>query len=380
MVTGIGSVADRVREATAILRARGETMSPRGGPVPLEFIEMQAEGIERISMVFPLFFIAVTGLVVFMTITRMIESERGQIGTLKTLGYRQDQIVAKYVFFTLIASVIGVALGIVVGHFGVAEVIVRSITNNYGIPHVSGSTPFVGLVSVLTLIGFCLAVTGFTALHTVRQNPAKLLVGKAPKIGGKILLERIPFLWKPLPFRYKSSLRNIFRYRVRFFMTVFSMAFSTALVFCGIALAFSLEHAAPEMMDSIRPISTIIVLAAIFLNAMVIYNITSINIDERNREIATLKVLGYKNFEVCGYVFREIFLLTIIGVAAGLPIGFLAMGFFFDYLQFGGTQYIYWYVWFITTVLSFTALALADLLLFRKIHKIDMNTSLKVVE
>ena len=163
-------------------------------------------------------------------------------------------------------------------------------------------------------------------------------------------------------------------------MTVFSMAFSTALVFCGMALAFSLEHAAPEMMDSIRPISTIIVLAAIFLNAMVIYNITSINIDERKREIATLKVLGYKNVEVCGYVFREIFLLTIIGVAAGLPIGFATMGFFFDYLEFGGTEYIYWYVWLITTILSFTALALADLLLFRKIHQIDMNTSLKVVE
>jgi len=113
---------------------------------------------------------------------------------------------------------------------------------------------------------------------------------------------------------------------------------------------------------------------------MVIYNITNINIDERKREIATLKVLGYRPLEVCGYVFREIFLLTIIGVAFGLPAGYFVMDFFFQYLEFGGIQYVNWYVWIITLVLSFVSLAMADLLLFKKIHKIDMNTSLKVVE
>jgi len=375
MVSGIGSVPPRMRYAIEAARAAGTHTEENLG-----FIYMQALGIERISFVFPLFFIAVTCLVVFMTITRMIESERGQIGTLKTLGYRQDQIVAKYIFFTLVASVIGVGLGMLLGHYGMASVIFHSIRNFYGLPNVADNVPLVGLTIMLVMVAFSLAVTGFTALHVARHRPSKLLMGKSPKVGGKILLERIPFIWRPLPFRYKSSLRNIFRYRVRFFMTVFSMMFSTALVFCGMALSFAIALSEPAMIDTIRPISTIIVLAAIFLNAMVIYNITNINIDERKREIATLKVLGYRPLEVCGYVFREIFLLTIIGVAFGLPAGYFVMDFFFQYLEFGGIQYVNWYVWIITLVLSFVSLAMADLLLFKKIHKIDMNTSLKVVE
>jgi len=378
MVSGIGGVPPRMRTAIELLRDAGENKSPSG--YYLDAIYGQAVGIERISMVFPLFFIAVTCLVVFMTITRMIESERSQIGTLKTLGYRQDSIVAKYIYFTLLASVIGVILGILLGHFGVAWVIYRSISSHYGLaPNVVG-TPFIGLTVMFIMIGFNLAVTGFTVLFVVRQQPSKLLTGKAPKVGGKILLERIPFIWKPLPFRYKSSLRNMFRYRVRFFMTVFSMMFSTALVFCGMALSFSMQHTNPEMMETIRPIAVIVVLAAIFLNALVIYNITNINIDERKREIATLKVLGYRPVEVCGYVFREIFLITLVGVAIGLPAGFWAMDFIFGYLEFGSVSYLNWYVWIITFALALTSLALADFLLFRKINKIDMNASLKVVE
>jgi len=111
---------------------------------------------------------------------------------------------------------------------------------------------------------------------------------------------------------------------------------------------------------------------------MVIYNITNINIEERKREIATLRVLGYRNIEVCGYVFREIFLMAVVGVLAGLPVGYFIMSFLFDYLAFGGAQYVNWYVWIIAALLSFISIALADLLLFRKIHKIDMNGALKV--
>ena len=382
MVGGLGSVPPRMRAAVEYMQNEGKTgvTGSDGTWYDFAFILGQADGIERISIVFPIFFILVTSLVVFMTITRMIESERGQIACLKTLGYRQDSIVAKYIYFTLVATILGVVAGILLGHFGFATVIYNSVVAHWDMPNITANTPFVGIAMMLIMVAFSLAVAGFTALHVARQRPSKLLQGKAPVAGGRILFERIPFLWKPLPFRYKSSLRNIFRYRTRFVMTVFSMAFSTALVFCGMALSFSMEQYNPALMDTIRPIATIVVLAAICLNSMVIYNITNINIDERKREIATLKVLGYRNIEVSGYIFREIFILTLMGVIIGLPVGYFTMDAIFTFLRFGSSEYVDWYVWVLTAVLSLTSLALADLLLFRKIHKVDMNTSLKVVE
>jgi len=163
-------------------------------------------------------------------------------------------------------------------------------------------------------------------------------------------------------------------------MTVFSMLFSTVLVFMGTALSFAVEYSDAGLIATIRPISTMIIILAAMLNVLVIYNITNINIEERRREIATLKVLGYRNIEVVGYIFREIFLLTIIGVIIGLPIGYFSMGVVFEFLQFGGNQYVNWYVWIIVTIVSFLSLALADLLLFKKIHRTDMNGSLKSIE
>jgi len=250
----------------------------------------------------------------------------------------------------------------------------------FNIPTTSLPFPWFGFGIALIITAFAVSVAVITLWVAVRHKPSELLRGRAPRTGGRILLERIPFLWRILPFRYKSTMRNIFRYRVRFFMTVFSMMFSTALVFCGMSLIFAIEGTMPEMAETVRPITAFIVLAAIALNSMIIFNITSINIDERRREIATLKVMGYRNTEVVGYVFREIFFLTIIGVLIGLPIGLGLIYYIFEYLNFipGSLELVDWYVWIITMVLSFAALGLADLLLFRKIHRTDMNGSLKV--
>jgi putative ABC transport system permease protein len=134
------------------------------------------------------------------------------------------------------------------------------------------------------------------------------------------------------------------------------------------------------MIDAIKPISTIIVVFAVLLNALVIYNLTNINIDERVREIATLKVLGYANGEVAGYIFREVFLLSALGILIGLPTGYLLMHFMFTFLKFGGVEFVEWYVWLISCALSLVSIALADVLLFRKIRKVDMNSSLKIME
>ena len=390
IVGGFGSVAPRIRHTVRNAIANSPTNTypytcPEGAfcPQPGYFDEAlhTALGIERISYVFPIFFVIVTCLVVFMTITRLVETEKAQIACLKTIGYNKIQIIGKYLLFTFIASLLGIGLGVIFGRFVVHPVIFNSIITHHDMP--LAANPFslyTTVVSILTLF-FAMLVTFSTAIHVARKSPTTLLSGGAPKQGGKILLERIPFIWKLMPFRYKSTLRNIFRYRIRLLTTIFSMIFSTALVFAGIALYFGLRGSNPGLLDTIRPITAIIVIAAVFVNVLVIFNITNINIDERKREIATLKVLGYRNVEVSGYIFREIFITTFIGIVIGLPVGYFFMSFIFDFfLMYGALEFVDWYVWIITTVLSFSSLAIVDLLLFRKIHQTDMNSSLKTVE
>jgi len=168
---------------------------------------------------------------------------------------------------------------------------------------------------------------------------------------------------------------------MRFFVTIFTVIFATALVFCGMGLSFGLQYTTtPEIMETIRPISSVIVIAAVILNALVIYNITNINIEERRREIATLRVLGYHSGEVSSYIFREIFILTLVGIIIGLPVGYHFMDYIFSYLGFGDIEFVGWFVWLIVAILSFSSLAIANLLLFRKIQSIDMNSSLKIAE
>lgn len=386
LVGGVGALSPRIRATHEYLRNSidWEALTEAEYAFYTEWlygIEFAANGMEQLSFVFPAFFILVTCLVVFMTITRMIETERVQIGIMKTLGYSRHYIVFKYMAFTLVAGIIGNVIGVVLAHYAVQPVLFNAVISHFSLD--SGTAPAVpvfDMVTALLMLGFMLGVTGFTVHRIADAKPARLLRPRSPKAGGKIIIEHFPALWNRLAFRYKSSLRNIFRYRVRLFMTVFSMLFSTALVFMGLALSFAMEYTDPEIMGAIRPISSMIIVCAVLLNAMVIYNITNINIDERRREIATLKVLGYRNIEVVGYVYREILMLTVIGVVLGLPVGYGLMAMLFDMLDFGGIQYVKWYVWVITTALTLTSLALADLLLFRKIHKTDMVGCLKHIE
>lgn len=380
-IGGLGAVAPRMRLTRNYLL---ETMGENATDYDLQLLyemDLLATRMSAMSFAFPGLFILVTVLVVFMTLTRMVETERTQIGCLLTMGYSKTHVQTKYLTFTGLATLAGCVVGVLVGHFVFYPIFFASAVQSFTLPNLPPTAPTFGLVAALITLAFTLLTTFFTVMKTMQSRPATLLRGRAPKVGGKVFLEHLPFLWRPLPFRYKSALRNIFRYRVRFFTTVASMVFSTALVFCGIAMSLSLEYTnAPELVETIRPISSIIVIFAVLLNAMVIYNITNINIDERKREIATLKVLGYKNTEVCGYIFREIFMLTIIGVVIGLPVGYTLIGFMFDFIGFGNIEFVNWYVWLLTGILALSSLALANLLLFRKVHKINMNSSLKTVD
>ena len=375
IVGGFGSLAPRIRNTVGNVQTDYTT----GTFDPVLDVAL---GIERISYVFPIFFVIVTCLVVFMTITRLVETEKPQIACLKTMGYTKMQITGKYLLFTLVASILGNTLGVIFGRFVVHNVIFNSVMVHFNLPEATPNpfSVYTLVVAIMTLL-FAMLVTFATSMHTARKNPTTLLGGGGPKQGGKILLERIRPIWNFFPFRHKSTLRNIFRYRIRLFTTVFSMIFSTALVFAGIALYFGVAGINPQLLDTIRPITTIVVISAVFVNVLVIFNITNINIDERKREIATLKVLGYRNVEVSGYIFREIFILTFFGVILGLPSGYYFMYFIFEFFDMpGAIDFVEWYSWIIVTVLSFSSLAIVNLLLFKKIHNTDMNGSLKTVD
>jgi len=370
---GIGSLAPRLRDGIYYL----ENLHDR----ELSHYRLVADGIETVTLFLPAFFIVVTILVVYVSITRLIEHERGMMGTLASLGFNKAGILFKYVLMVTIATLLGTILGIILGHFFVSPLLFRVIAEQFNIPDtVLPVFPWFGIIASIITVVFSVLMTIILGMLALKGAPCQLLRPKAPKVGAKILLERMRLLWKVLPFRYKSSLRNIFRYKVRLCLTVFSVIFTTALVFASFALPSAIGATNPAIMDLIHPVSSLIAVAAVALGVLVMYNIININIEERKREIATLMVLGYKNIEVTGYIFREVLFLTILGLLPGLPIGFLFMRFLFEEMAFGGIQYIGWYVWIVCAVVILASLAFTFLLLYKKILKTDMTSSLKSVD
>ena len=374
LITGIGLLAPSIRSAVDIMVADGV---PRQMLAEIEFV---ADGVERLAIVFPNLFSAVVALVVYMTITRLVESERSQIGTLSSLGYSRHRIVSAYLPFTAVGCIVGGGLGLLAGYFLAAPLLYDIVQDNFGLPDAGQVIPWVGIFTSLGLLLLMLLVTALAATATARTKPTLLFTPKAPPAGKQLLLERWEGFWNWLAYRHKSTIRNIVRYRVRFFLTVFSMLLSTLIVFAGLSLASALSESNPELNDTMGPISAMLVIAAVIINTLVVYNITNINIEERVREIATLKVLGYRNVEVAGYVFREIQWLAILGIIVGMPLGYLTMYWIFDYLRFGGVEFISWWVWPVTLVLSGASLIFAFTLLYPRLINTDMNGSLKTVE
>ena len=162
-------------------------------------------------------------------------------------------------------------------------------------------------------------------------------------------------------------------------MTVIAVAFSTALVLAGLALLdLCLFHGINS--PSVMAVAVVVVVFAGLLTAVVIYTLTNINISERNREIATLMVLGYHDREVAGYIYREVYIDTAVGILFGYPLSALLIWAVFGVMGMGTLGGVSWFVWLIApfVVLAFTAFV--TLLLRRKIIKIDMNESLKAIE
>lgn len=525
-------------------------------------MSINADKVVAIAGIFPLFFIAVAALVAFSTIVRMVDEDRAQIGTLRSLGYRGARIVGKYIFYSIAACVLGLIGGIPLGLTILPLVIWNAYGSMYALP------AFVFTANWLLISLVIVAALGATALVTVlacrssiKETPAQIMQPRAPKPGKRILLERIRPLWAILPFKYKATFRNIFRFKRNLIMTVLAVAGCSALILAGFGMlnstaavtdlqfneiysydltlgvspnytenaelteflenknhieiskergmllfddnsentnivsaderlndyidlgnafdknsvliskgaadslgitvgdtvtarsadgmlgrfeitgvvtlysecwlfvgqnvyadvygAYELNSllidsgiaeadqsetaeklyeldcvtgvtftsAERKLFDNLsETISLIVVVLIACAGALVIivlYNLTNINIGERKKEIATLKVLGYRRREVAGYVFREIFILVVLGIFFGIGLGWALLAFILNSIQAPYLLFptvIYWWSYLISAGLTIVFSGLVDLILLPKLNKIDMAESMKAVD
>ena len=207
--------------------------------------DMNVKSIETIANVFPLIFFLVAALVSLTTMTRMVEEQRGQSGTLRALGYSKFDIIKQYVVYVVLATFFASILGM----YGGTQLLPRIIMFLYStlMFDIVQSTIIVNELSVtLQTLFLSVFVTLFATLSVclteLNQVPAVLMRPKSPKIGKRILLERMTFIWKRLSFNQKVTMRNIFRYKKRFFMSVIGIAGCTGLIITGFGIKYSVTE------------------------------------------------------------------------------------------------------------------------------------------
>lgn len=338
-----------------------------------------ADKVRGIGNILMIIFIAVTLLVVLSSMMRMMDEERAQIACLKTLGYGSFDIVMRYVFFALVALAAGGGAGFFVG-YGVSWLICYVFGYSYIMPPISVIiNPGYYFLSIGVIIAVTLIAVFVLGMRLSDNAPADLLRPKPPKKGKRILLEKITFIWKRLSFKYKSSLRNVLRYKTRFLMMLVSVAVSAGLVYAGLAL-LDMCLFGNFGSSAIIGIAVVVVVFAGLLTAVVINTLTTINISEREREIATLMVLGYHDGEICGYIYREIYISTFLGIIFGYPVGIGFATLVFKTIGFGSVGNVSWFMWLLVPVIVFFFTLLVTLMLRPKIVKTKMNESLKAVE
>ena len=212
-----------------------------------------AQSIGALGTVFPLIFFLVAALVSLTTMTRMVEEQRTQIGTLKALGYSKTSIISKYIMYAFLASLAGCVIGVLIGEFTIPYFILRA----YKMAYYNLKQTVVRLnvysalaASVLAILCTCLA--SFAACYReLKSAAAELMRPKSPKVGKRILIERMKFIWDRLDFTQKAACRNLFRYKRRFFMTLFGVGGCMALLLVGFGINDSVSSMAKNQYGKI---------------------------------------------------------------------------------------------------------------------------------
>ena len=208
------------------------------------FVEYEgcANSIDALAKIFPVFFFAVAALVCLTTMTRMVDEQRINIGTLKGLGYKTSQISKKYILYALIACLTGSILGLAIGFSVFPTVIFFAYGMMYSIENIVYVFSIPIAIGITSLALIIITLSAYMACRKeLKETPAILMRPKAPKSGKRILLERVPFIWNRFSFISKVTVRNIFRYKKRFLMTVLGIAGCTALILTGFGIKDSIE-------------------------------------------------------------------------------------------------------------------------------------------
>lgn len=209
-------------------------------------ISQDTENVEKLGEVFPIVFFIIATLISLTTMSRMVEDERTEIGTLKALGYNNFQIITKYIIYSFLASSIGGILGALFGLKFFPYVIISMYQMMYDISELVIEFNVYYTLLGIGIMSFCIVGASiYTAINELKSTPNELMRPKAPKPGKRVLLEKIPLIWNKLNFTQKVTIRNMFRYKKKFLMTIIGIMGCTALIITG----FGLKDSISKIMD-----------------------------------------------------------------------------------------------------------------------------------
>lgn len=235
------------------LKAPSTYVLDRNTNIGYACFESDSEIVNAVAKVFPVFFILVAALVCMTTMNRMVEEQRTQIGTLKALGYSEWTIMKKFMVYSGSAALIGCATG-----YGIGTVVFpKVIWKAYGMMYLNLPLKYIfswplALISLIAALACSIGTTWLTCRHELQETAANLMRPKAPRAGKRIFLERIPFIWNHLKFLQKVSIRNVLRYKKRFFMMVIGISGCTALLLTGFGIKDSIADFAQMQYENIQ--------------------------------------------------------------------------------------------------------------------------------
>lgn len=232
----VNEVTDRIEDYASTQSGTWYIQDRSGNPGYSDYSE-NTDRIAAVGDVFPLIFFIVAALVCLTTMTRMVEEQRIEMGTMKALGYGGWQIAMKYAVYAMSACISGGVVGAIIGFKLFPYVIMKGYSIMYYLGKLE--TPYRADIAFMAIaaMAVCTAAATFSACYaSLKEVPATLMRPKAPKAGRRVLLEKMPFIWKKLSFTSKVTVRNLFRYKKRFFMSVIGIAGSGALLVTAFGL------------------------------------------------------------------------------------------------------------------------------------------------
>ncbi len=255
-------IAEAEKEISGLKRPEWYIFTREDNPGHTSY-EGDSQIIDKVGRVFPIFFFLVAMLVCLTTMTRMVEEERTQVGTMKALGYGKGAIMAKFIAYSAIASLSGTIFGIAVCYQVFPRIIFAAYGMMYVLPELELTPQYIAWI-VITLAGvICTETAVIMACYSeLKECPAELMRPKAPKAGKRVLLEKIGFIWKRLSFTKKVTVRNLFRYKKRIFMTVLGIAGCSALTLTGFGIYASVSGMIDKQFDEIFKYDLIVAIDA----------------------------------------------------------------------------------------------------------------------